>query len=159
VLAALGMQGRFQARWALANRDYMDAQQRTADVAGGLGAVSKVFRMALQSGVLALGAWLVIQGQATAGIIIASSILVSRALAPAELAIANWKGFVQARQSWARLSDLLARIPAGQPRHSLPMPSQTLTVEAVTIAPPGAQRVVVSEVSFALRAASDQVGS
>ncbi|TXM64216.1 MULTISPECIES: type I secretion system permease/ATPase [unclassified Methylobacterium] len=152
VLAALGMQGRFQARWALANRDYMDAQQRTADVAGGLGAVSKVFRMALQSGVLALGAWLVIQGQATAGIIIASSILVSRALAPAELAIANWKGFVQARQSWARLSDLLARIPAGQPRHSLPVPSQTLTVEAVTIAPPGAQRVVVSEVSFALSA-------
>ncbi|MCJ2108172.1 type I secretion system permease/ATPase, partial [Methylobacterium sp. E-041] len=152
VLAALGMQGRFQARWAGANRDYMDAQQRNADVAGGLGAVSKVFRMALQSGVLALGAWLVIQGQATAGIIIASSILVSRALAPAELAIANWKGFVQARQSWARLSDLLARIPAGQPRHGLPAPSRTLTVEAVTIAPPGSQRPVVGEVSFALKA-------
>ena len=152
VLAALGMQGRFRTRWAAANRDYMDAQQRTADVAGGLGAVSKVFRMALQSGVLALGAWLVIQGQATAGIIIASSILVSRALAPAELAIANWKGFVQARQSWARLSDLLARIPAGQPRHGLPAPSRTLTVEAVTIAPPGSQRPVVGEVSFALKA-------
>ncbi|MFK5597392.1 type I secretion system permease/ATPase [Methylobacterium sp. HMF5984] len=152
VLAALGMQGRFQARWAGANRDYMNAQQRNADVAGGLGAVSKVFRMALQSGVLALGAWLVIQGQATAGIIIASSILVSRALAPAELAIANWKGFVQARQSWARLSDLLARIPAGQPRHGLPAPSRTLTVEAVTIAPPGSQRPVVGEVSFALKA-------
>ncbi|TXN60196.1 type I secretion system permease/ATPase [Methylobacterium sp. WL6] len=152
VLAALGMQGRFQARWAGANRDYMDAQQRNADVAGGLGAVSKVFRMALQSGVLALGAWLVIQGQATAGIIIASSILVSRALAPAELAIANWKGFVQARQSWARLSDLLTRIPAGQPRHGLPAPSRTLTVEAVTIAPPGSQRPVVGEISFALKA-------
>ncbi|TXN74660.1 type I secretion system permease/ATPase [Methylobacterium sp. WL8] len=152
VLAALGMQGRFRTRWALANRDYMDAQQRTADVAGGLGAVSKVFRMALQSGVLALGAWLVIQGQATAGIIIASSILVSRALAPAELAIANWKGFVQARQSWARLSDLLVRIPDGAARHALPAPMRTLSVEAVAIAPPGAQRVVVSEVSFALSA-------
>ena len=136
----------------MANRDYMDAQQRAADVAGGLGAVSKVFRMALQSGVLALGAWLVIQGQATAGIIIASSILVSRALAPAELAIANWKGFVQARQSWTRLSDLLARIPHEPTRHALPAPTRTLSVEAVAIAPPGAQRVVVSEVSFALSA-------
>lgn len=152
VLAALGMQGRFRTRWAAANSDYMDAQQRAADVAGGLGAMSKVFRMALQSGVLALGAWLVIQGQATAGIIIASSILVSRALAPAELAIANWKGFVQARQSWARLSDLLARIPDGAARHTLPAPVRTLSVEAVAIAPPGAQRVVVSEVSFALSA-------
>ena len=152
VLAALGMQGRFRTRWALANRDYMDAQQRAADVAGGLGAVSKVFRMALQSGVLALGAWLVIQGQATAGIIIASSILVSRALAPAELAIANWKGFVQARQSWARLSDLLVRIPDRAARHALSAPTRTLSVEAVAIAPPGAQRVVVSEVSFALSA-------
>ena len=152
VLAALGMQGRFRTRWARANRDYMEAQQRTADVAGGLGAVSKVFRMALQSGVLALGAWLVIQGQATAGIIIASSILVSRALAPAELAIANWKGFVQARQSWARLSDLLARFPDGAARHALPAPSRTLSVESVAIAPPGRTRAVVSEVSFALSA-------
>ncbi|WP_375455442.1 type I secretion system permease/ATPase [uncultured Methylobacterium sp.] len=152
VLAALGMQGRFQARWAASNRDYMGAQQRTADVAGGLGAVSKVFRMALQSGVLALGAWLVINGQATAGIIIASSILVSRALAPAELAIANWKGFVQARQSWARLSELLARIPAGQPRHALPAPCQTLSVESVGVAPPGTQRPVVQDVTFQLKA-------
>ena len=152
VLAALGMQDRIAARWGTANRDYMGAQQRTADVAGGLGSVSKVFRMALQSGVLALGAWLVINGQATAGIIIASSILVSRALAPAELAIANWKGFVQARQSWARLSDLLARIPAAQAAHPLPAPSRTLAVEGVSIAPPGTQRLVVQDASFHLRA-------
>ncbi|RZK91810.1 MAG: type I secretion system permease/ATPase, partial [Methylobacterium sp.] len=95
VLAAMGMQGRFATRWALANRDYMQSQQRASDIAGGYGAGSKVFRTALQSGVLALGAYLVINGLASAGIIIASSILVARALAPAELAIANWKGFVQ----------------------------------------------------------------
>ena len=112
VLHAMGMAGRMNALWADANAKYMQRQQRTADVAGGLGAVSKVFRMALQSGVLALGAYLVIQQQATAGIIIASSILTARALAPVELAIANWKGFVAARQSWARLKELLARLPA-----------------------------------------------
>ncbi|MBX9931867.1 MAG: type I secretion system permease/ATPase [Methylobacterium sp.] len=152
VLAAMGMQGRFATRWGAANRDYMTSQQRVSDVAGGFGAGSKVFRMALQSGVLALGAWLVINNLASGGIIIASSILVARALAPAELAIANWKGFVQARQSWARLSELFARLPAtGQP-HALPAPTQALTVEGISIAPPGAQRLVVQDVSFGLKA-------
>uniref|UniRef100_UPI003013DC9B type I secretion system permease/ATPase n=1 Tax=Methylobacterium nigriterrae TaxID=3127512 RepID=UPI003013DC9B len=152
VLAALGMQGRLSARWGGANRDYLEAQQRVADVAGGFGSASKVFRMALQSGVLALGAFLVINNQASAGIIIASSILVSRALAPAELAIANWKGFVQARQSWARLSELLARIPAAGQPHTLPAPRQALSVEGVSIAPPGTPRLVVQDLSFALQA-------
>jgi len=152
VLAAMGMQGRVGARWAAANADYMQAQQSVSDGGGFYGAASKVFRMALQSGTLALGAYLVINGQASAGIIIASSILVSRALAPAELVIANWKGFVQARQSWSRLSDLLARIPAvGQP-HALPAPTQSVSVEGISVAPPGTPRIVVQDVTFALRA-------
>ncbi|KQO64361.1 type I secretion system permease/ATPase [Methylobacterium sp. Leaf88] len=152
VLAAMGMQGRFGTRWALANRDYMQSQQRASDIAGGYGAGSKVFRTALQSGVLALGAYLVINGLASAGIIIASSILVARALAPAELAIANWKSFVQARQSWARLSELFARMPAGAQPHALPVPSRALQVESVSVAPPGTPRLVVQDVSFALQA-------
>ncbi len=152
VLAAMGMQGRFLVRWAGANADYMRAQQRASDIAGGYGAASKVFRMALQSGVLALGAYLVINGQASAGIIIASSILVARALAPAELAIANWKGFVQARQSWVRLSDLFARMPAPPRPHALPAPTGSLRVEALSVAPPGTSRLVVQEVGFGLKA-------
>ncbi|GJD79754.1 Type I secretion system ATP-binding protein PrsD [Methylobacterium gregans] len=109
-------------------------------------------RRALQSGVLALGAWLVIRDQASAGVIIASSILVSWALAPAELAIANWKGFVQARQAWARLSEPVARIPApGQP-HALPAPARELAVEGISVAPPGTVRLVVQDLSFVMRA-------
>ena len=152
VLAAMGMQAHFATRWGQANRDYMIAQQRTSDIVGGFGAVSKVFRMALQSGVLALGAWLVINGQASAGIIIASSILVARALAPAELAIVNWKGFVQARQSWARLSDLFAAMPPSARPHALPAPSRSLRIESISVAPPGTFVPVVRDVSFALRA-------
>lgn len=152
VLAAMGMQGRLAARWGMANRDYMVAQQRVADIAGGFGAGSKVFRMGLQSGVLALGAWLVINNQATAGIIIASSILVSRALAPAELAIANWKGFVAARQSWRRLSELFAKLPETDRKLPLPEPRQSLAVEGISIAPPGTPRLVVQDVSFRLEA-------
>ncbi|WP_280137421.1 type I secretion system permease/ATPase [Methylobacterium sp. Leaf87] len=152
VLAALGMQARFAARWGRANRDYMLAQQQVSDIASGFGAGSKVFRMALQSGVLALGAYLVINGQASAGIIIASSILVARALAPAELAIASWKGFVQARQSWARLSELFDRMPTVTQLHGLPAPARSLRAEGVSVAPPGAPRLVVQDVSFALQA-------
>ena len=152
VLTAMGMQQRLAARWALANHDYRAAHQTVSDVGGGYGAGSKVFRMALQSGVLALGAWLVIHNEATAGVIIASSILVSRALAPAEMTIANWKGFVAARQSWHRLSGLLARMPPEAQPHALPAPRDSITVEGASIAPPGTPRLVVQDVSFGLKA-------
>ncbi|HJE24708.1 MAG TPA: type I secretion system permease/ATPase [Methylorubrum populi] len=152
VLAAMGMQDRFAARWATNNRDYIAAQLHVARVAGRFGSFSKVFRMALQSGVLALGAWLVINNMATGGIIIASSILVSRALAPAELAIANWKGFVQARQSWGRLAEWLSRMPVLPEPQALPAPRESVQAEGVSVVPPGAQRIVVQDLSFALRA-------
>jgi ATP-binding cassette, subfamily C, type I secretion system permease/ATPase len=121
-------------------------------VAGGLGAISKVLRLALQSGVLGLGAYLVIQQQATAGIIIASSIIVARALAPVELAIANWRGFVAGRQSWRRLSDFLDAMDKGAAPMALPAPKTNLVVESVVGVPPSVQRVVVQDVSFALKA-------
>src|SRR6185437_5011500 len=103
VLVAMGMAGRLTQRWSEANEKYLAGNQRASDVIGGLGAVAKVLRMMLQSAVLAVGAYLVIHQQATAGIIIAGSILSARALAPVDLAIAHWKSFVAARQSWHRL--------------------------------------------------------
>ena len=99
VLVAMGMSGRLTRRWGVANEKYLAGNQRTSDVAGGLGATAKVMRMMLQSAVLGVGAYLVINQMATAGIIIAGSILAARALAPVDLAIANWKGFVAARQA------------------------------------------------------------
>ena len=134
---AMGMAGRLGALWSDCNQNYMAAQQRAADIAAGFGGLSKVLRMALQSGVLGVGAWLVINQQATAGIIIASSILTSRALAPIELAISQWRGFVAARQSWRRLNILLDKIPAEPTRLALPKPVHSLAVEAVSVAPPG----------------------
>ena len=111
VLAALGMGGRLAERWAQSNRRCVESNQRVSDVAGGFGSISRSLRMMLQSAVLGVGAYLVVIGEATAGIIIAGSILASRALAPVDLAIANWKGFVAARQSWRRLEALLRLIP------------------------------------------------
>ena len=101
-IQAMGMSARLAKSWDQANDSYLASQRQASDVAGGLGSLSRVLRTALQSGVLAVGAYLVLQQQASAGIIIASSILTSRALAPVEVAIANWKGFVAARQAWRR---------------------------------------------------------
>src|SRR6201995_2733343 len=111
VLAARGMAGRLTKRWTEANEKYLEGNQNASDVTGGLGAISKVLRMMLQSAVLGTGAYLVIHQEATAGIIIAGSILSARALAPVDLAIAHWKGFIAARQSWHRLSRLLEQMP------------------------------------------------
>ena len=152
VLHAMGMQRNLARIWATESRSYLDRQRRVADIAGSLGTASKVFRMILQSGVLALGAYLVIQGQATGGIIIASSILVSRALAPAEIAIAHWKGFVAAQQGWARLNDILDRFGPEAEALELPAPSVSLTVEQASLVPPGTQRVVVSDMNFGIKA-------
>ena len=152
VLVAMGMSGRLTRRWSEANEKYLEGNQRASDVAGGLGAVAKVLRMTLQSAVLAVGAYLVIHQEATAGIIIAGSILSARALAPVDLAIAHWKGFVAARQSWHRLNGLLEQMPAQATQTLLQNPASRLSVEAVSISPPGDQRVIVQDVSFALTA-------
>lgn len=152
VLVAMGMSSRLSKRWGEANQNYLAGNQRTSDVAGGLGATAKVMRMTLQSAVLGVGAYLVIHQEATAGIIIAGSILSARALAPVDLAIAHWKGFVAARQSWHRLNKLLSALPPPTAPTLLQNPSSRLSVENVSIVPPGDQKIVVQDATFALEA-------
>jgi PrtD family type I secretion system ABC transporter len=152
VLVAMGMSGRLTNRWIAANEKYLTGNQYASDVAGGLGAISKVLRMTLQSAVLAVGAYLVIYQQATAGIIIAGSILSARALAPVDLAIAHWRSFVAARQSWHRLNRLLEQLPPRTEQTVLQEPSSRLSVEAVSMVPPGDQKVIVQDITFVLEA-------
>jgi PrtD family type I secretion system ABC transporter len=154
VIMAMGLSERLLARWLDLGRDYIAQQRRASDVAGGLGSAGRALRTALQSAVLGVGAYLVIQQEATAGIIIASSILSGRALAPIDLAIANWKGFVSARQGWRRLDEVLAAMPVSATRLELPSPTQTLSLEAVSIVPPGGKSPVVHDVGFSLAAGS-----
>jgi len=154
VLQAMGMAERAAAIWGSANQQYMASQRKAADTAGGFGALSKVLRIGLQSAVLGLGAYLVIHQEATAGIIIASSILTSRALAPVEVAIANWKGFLAARQSWRRLSELLRLLPMREPSMALPTPQSSLLVRNLFVTPPGGRAFVLEDVNFALNAGS-----
>jgi ATP-binding cassette subfamily C protein len=152
VLIAMGMSERLTSRWIEANQNYLAGNQRASDIAGGLGAIAKVLRMTLQSAVLAVGAYLVIHQEATAGIIIAGSILSARALAPVDLAIAHWRGFVAARQSWHRLNRLLEQMPVRPAQMLLQNPSSRLSVEGISIVPPGDQKIIVQDVTFALEA-------
>ena len=150
VLTAMGMTNRIAALWSDANAKYLASQRRVSDVAGGLGSLSKVLRMMLQSAVLAVGAYLVIYQQATAGIIIAGSILSARALAPVDLAIANWRGFVAARQGWRRLTDLLALLPSQMAPMALRPPCKSVAIENAAVVPPGGTKAVVFDVSLVL---------
>jgi ATP-binding cassette subfamily C protein len=151
-LMALGMSGWIVDRWQALNRGFLKGQAEAGDLAAGLGALGRAFRMMLQSGVLAVGAYLVINQQASAGIIIASSILSARALAPVDLAISHWRSFVAARQARQRLNKLLTLLPEARTPTALPKPQQELSVEGVSAAPPDVQRAVVNEVTFALKA-------
>jgi ATP-binding cassette subfamily C protein len=151
-ITAMGMAGRISKHWHDLNRNFVESSGRASDVGGGLGAFSRVLRMLLQSAILAVGAWLVIDQESTPGIMIAASILGSRALAPIDLAIANWRGFVGARQSWQRLSRLLGHLPPNSEPMPLKPPARTLTVQNAAVVPPGHQRIVCQDVNFTLAA-------
>jgi ATP-binding cassette subfamily C protein len=154
VVAAMGMGPAVTERWREADRGYVAGQSGLTDVTGGLGAMSKVLRMALQSAVLGVGAYLVILGEASGGIIIAASIISARALAPVELAIANWRGFLATRGSWRRLDGLLRALPEAAEPQALRPPGNSFTVQGVCVAPAGDQRLLVRDISFGLEAGS-----
>src|SRR5215831_2727087 len=153
-LVAMGMAGRLAQRWKETNKKYLASQRETSDIAIGFSSTSKVLRMLLQSAVLGVCAYLVINQEATAGIIIASSILSARALAPVDLAIANWKGLIAARQSWTRLNQLLALFPEQTAPMPLDPPSKSLLIQGASLVPPGDQKFVVQDVGFSLKAGS-----
>ncbi len=152
-ICALGMTGRLTERWLQANERFLRQNFLAADVYANIGAIAKVVRYALQSAILGIGAYLVINEQASGGIMIASSIMMGRALAPIEIALSNWKQLVAARQGVDRLRDILVTIPApAAAAVDLPRPRQSLSVENITVAVPGSDRIVLSNVSFKLTA-------
>ncbi|MBD9651529.1 type I secretion system permease/ATPase [Ensifer sp. ENS09] len=151
-LRAMGMTGAYSAKWHTANADYVDVQRRTNDATSSFGTTSKIFRLALQSAVLALGAWLAIYQLASPGAMIAASILTSRALAPIEQAIGQWRGFVNARQARRRLEDILGTFAEGSQPMPLPAPKRRLDVSGLAVLAPGTIAPLVRDISFQLSA-------
>ena len=153
VIRALGMTDRFKARWSQSNERYLRENMRASDLFANLGSGAKVLRYVLQSGMLGMGAYLVVTDSASGGIMIASSIMMGRALAPVEVALSSWKQLVAARQGIARLREVCkvtARPPV--PAVSLARPCRELTVQQLTVAAPATDTPIVSGVSFSLKA-------
>ena len=153
VIRALGMVDRFGALWARVNERYLRENIRSTDVSANLGSGAKVLRYVLQSGMLGIGAYLVVADRASGGIMIASSIMMGRALAPVEVALGSWKQLVAARQGITRLRDICkstAQPPA--PPVTLPRPCRELVVRELSVGAPGMDKPIVQNISFNLKA-------
>ncbi len=153
VIRALGMTDRLTARWSQANERYLQENIRATDVYANLGSGAKVLRYILQSGMLGIGAYLVVADRASGGIMIASSIMMGRALAPVEIALGSWKQLVAARQGLKRLREICkATAPPAAPPVLLPRPSRELSVQDLTVTAPGSMTPIVSNITFSLKA-------
>jgi ATP-binding cassette subfamily C protein len=147
-VSALGMRGPMIARWRERRRRAMRAQLAASDRTGGFSAASKTLRFFLQSAMLALGALLVVRGEISAGVMIAASIMMGRALAPVEQAIAQWSVFQKAREAWSSLGALLASSPPRPERVALPALGGGLVAKGLVVAAPGAKAPTVVELDF-----------
>jgi len=149
-LHGLGMVSVLRERWASIHQAALDHQTKANDAGGGLGAASRVLRLMVQSGILALGAYLAIQQEISAGAMIAASIIMSRALAPVEQAVANWQQFLSFRKARERLTNLLKAMPKLPARMNLPAPRGRLDVETLFVQLPGVEKPVLQGISFSI---------
>ncbi len=146
----LGMQNAVIARAEQLNEEALDTSVVASDRLGLFSVASKTLRLFLQSLMLGLGAWLVIRNEITAGLMIAASILLGRALAPIDQAIGQWPLLLRTLSAYRSLSSLLEENPAAGPRTKLPEPRALLEAQQVVIAPPDARYATVRGASLRL---------
>ncbi|MFI3189692.1 peptidase [Crenothrix sp. D3] len=152
VVHALGMLPSLMARWKEKQKKLIILQALSSEKGGLISALSKTYRVTIQSLILGLGAWLAINKQISPGMMIGGSILLGRALAPIDLMIGSWKQFLTARTAYGRINELLAHFPAEADRMALPAPTGSLRAEQVIVAPPGSKVAVIKGVNFAIEA-------
>ncbi len=145
---ALGMKRTMRDRWAKVQQEALDASTRASDAGGGFGSMSRVIRLAVQSGILGLGAYLAIKQEITPGSIIAASIIISRGLSPIETAVGNWQQFLATRKALGRLDQALAAIPPEPEPMQLPPPKGLLEVENLIVFAPGSDKAVLQGLNF-----------
>jgi ATP-binding cassette subfamily C exporter for protease/lipase len=147
-VVSMGMLQRVTERWFGVHQQMLIEQASAVERSAAVAAVSRTVRIALQSAVLGVGAFAVIQDRITPGMMIAASILVGRGLAPVEALITHWRQFTLVRLAYRRLTKLLARGADAAPATTLPRPAGHLKLEAITVVPPGTARPAVRAVSF-----------
>jgi ATP-binding cassette subfamily C protein len=152
VLVAMGMWRPLRDRWLKLQASVLGLQAVASDRAGILLSATKFLRAFLQIAILGVGAYLAIHQEASAGAMIAASIIMGRALAPVELVLSQWKGFLAARSAYELINALVSSIPPEPERMRLPDPTGDLAVQNVYVVPPGSERAVLEGVSFAVPA-------
>jgi PrtD family type I secretion system ABC transporter len=147
-IGAMGMMPAMLQRWQERRQKMLVLQALASDRAGSILALSKFVRIGLQTAILGFGAYLTIKAEITGGMMIAASIMMGKALAPIEMAVAGWRQLLSARNSYSRLNAMLATVPVDQPHMELPAPTGALEVERVIAAPPGSNVPVIKGVAF-----------
>lgn len=149
-LHALGMLGTVRTRWREVQQKALDEHTAGSDIGGALSGMSRVLRLMIQSGILALGAYLAIYREISPGMMIAASIIMSRALAPVEQAVANWQQFLSARKALERLNTILESVPPEAPRMQLPRPTGRMDVENLIVQMPGSDKPILQGLTFSV---------
>ncbi|WP_313409420.1 type I secretion system permease/ATPase [Stutzerimonas kunmingensis] len=154
VIESMGMLHSLMERWGERQKKVLALQSDASDRGGLITSLSKSFRMLVQSLILGVGAYLAVKQEITPGLMIAGSILLGRALAPIDLMIGSWKGFISARSQWERLNEILDKQRAEPERMSLPAPKGDVAVENLVVAAPGSKTPILKNLSFAVPAGS-----
>jgi ATP-binding cassette subfamily C protein EexD len=150
VIESMGMLDSIRDRWMIGALKVLEIQSVASSRAGLLTALSKVIRLSSQSLILGLGAYLVIEREISPGLMIAGSILMGRALAPIDMIIGSWKGFISARDQYHRLNDLLKQIPADKEHMLLPDPEGRMNLENAVVVPPGSKVPVLKGINLTI---------
>jgi ATP-binding cassette, subfamily C, bacterial EexD len=150
VIESMGMLRNVQQRWIAGTRKILLLQATASLHAGLMTSLSKLIRVSSQSLILGVGAYLVIENEITSGMMLAGSILLGRALAPIDIMIGSWKGFINARGQYNRLNEMLLKTQIDSERMSLPEPVGAFSVEAATVIPPGAKVPVLKGITLAI---------
>ena len=150
LVQALGMAAAGFARLRQRRDVSLEAGLTASDTSGRYSVLTRTFRLFLQSAMLGLAAWLVLKQELSAGAMIASSILMGRALQPVEQAVGQWSVVTRAGQAKARLAGLLASAPPPVPRTELPRPRALVEVQGLSVIPPGHSAPVLRNLSFRL---------
>ena len=149
-IRSLGMQSNAFEKWAKSRQRALELSVRSTDTGGSFSTVSRVFRLFLQSAMLGLGAWLVLRGEIAPGVMIASSILMGRALQPVETLINQWPMVQRSKRAWDNLTALLSEVPEDRPTVQLPRPRAKLEVQGISVMPPKGKVPTLRQVSFAI---------
>ena len=152
VASSMGMMPALKKLWRNRQDAMLMAQEQASQAAGSFNAVIKTLRLAIQSAAIAAGAFLVLKQEISPGMLIAGSILIGRALQPVETAVGTWRGFLEAKEQYSRLSEWLFATPSAKPKITLPLISGAISVKQAFVAPPGAKKPTIIGMNLELPA-------